>query len=173
MPDETPDPELAALRARILSEWNTGANAAPSPHGPAPAPSNPLLAAAQKGAVIHVTDGTFDSVRSESRQFLVDCWATWCGPCRMVAPVVEAIAKEQAGQLVVGKLDVDANPQTAQRFAVQSIPTLLLFKDGALANRVVGAVPKAMLERAIVQTFGPRRRAGPQAGRREPRDARD
>jgi thioredoxin len=76
----------------------------------------------------------------------VDFWATWCGPCKMVAPVLEEIAGEKAGSLTVAKLDVDANPATARDFQVVSIPTMILFKDGAIAKKVIGAMPKRRLE---------------------------
>ena len=76
---------------------------------------------------------------------LVDFWATWCGPCRAVAPVIDELAAEYAGKLKVGKVDVDAQQQLAADFGVRSIPTLLIFKDGKMAEQIVGAVPKSQL----------------------------
>src|ERR1700745_1493838 len=95
-----------------------------------------------------VTDDSFsDDVLTSSTPVLVDFWATWCGPCKMVAPVLEEIASERAGQLTVAKLDVDANPETARDFQVVSIPTMILFKDGQPVKRIVGAQGKAALLR--------------------------
>ena len=76
---------------------------------------------------------------------LVDVWADWCGPCKAIAPIVEELAREYEGRLTVMKLDVDENPRTASTYQVQSIPTLLVFKDGKLAERIVGAVPKQVI----------------------------
>jgi thioredoxin 1 len=95
------------------------------------------------GKALEVTDNTFEQEVLQSAQpVLVDFWAVWCGPCRAVAPIVEELAGEYEGQLKVMKLDVDDNPRTAVAYGVQSIPTLLVFKDGKPAERIVGAVPK-------------------------------
>ena len=99
---------------------------------------------------VTVSDATFAAdVLASSKPVLVDFWSTWCGPCKMVAPVLEEIAAEQAGELTVAKLDVDANPATARDFNVVSIPTLILFKDGQPVKRMVGAKGKAALLREL------------------------
>ncbi|OBG85997.1 thioredoxin [Mycobacterium sp. E802] len=101
-------------------------------------------------ATVTVTDDSFSNdVLSSSTPVLVDFWATWCGPCKMVAPVLEEIAGEKAGELRVAKLDVDANPVTARDFQVVSIPTMILFKDGQPVKRIVGAKGKAALLREL------------------------
>ena len=103
----------------------------------------------------HVFDATLAGfeqdviLASREQPVLVDFWATWCGPCKMIAPVLEEIAAEKAGELKVVKLDVDANPATARDFQVVSIPTLILFKDGQPVKRIVGAKGKAALLREI------------------------
>jgi thioredoxin 1 len=99
------------------------------------------------GTVSEVTDDNFQAEVLESETpVLVDFWAPWCGPCRMVAPVVEEIAKERADALKVVKLNVDENQQTAITYEVMSIPTLILFSGGAVAKKVIGAYPKRKLE---------------------------
>lgn len=106
--------------------------------------------------VIHVTDSTFDKeVLQSDLPVLVDFWAEWCGPCRMIAPTVEAIAAEYAGRLKVAKLDVDANGASAMRYQIRGIPTLLLFKDGRVVDMRVGAVPKSELVRMITPHLPP------------------
>jgi thioredoxin 1 len=94
-----------------------------------------------------VTDADFAAeVEQQKGLTVVDFWATWCGPCRMIAPILEQLATEYAGKVTVAKIDVDANPRAPARFGVRSIPTLLFFKDGKLVDQVIGAVPKAMIE---------------------------
>jgi thioredoxin 1 len=98
------------------------------------------------GKVLEVTDSTFaQEVLQWTPPVLVDVWADWCGPCKAIAPIVEELAREYEGQLKVMKLDVDENPRTASAYRVQSIPTLLVFKDGKPAERIVGAVPKQVI----------------------------
>jgi thioredoxin 1 len=98
------------------------------------------------GNVREVTDRTFaQEVLQSTLPVLVDVWADWCGPCKVIAPIVEEVAGEYEGRLTVMKLDVDANPGTASAYRVQSVPTLLVFKDGKLAERIVGAVPKQVI----------------------------
>ncbi|MBS1252613.1 MAG: Thioredoxin 1 [Anaerolineales bacterium] len=98
---------------------------------------------AGNGNPIHVTDESFDSdVLQSDTPVITDFWAEWCGPCKMIAPVLEDIAEEYEDQLTVAKLDVDSNPNTAMRYGVQSIPTLILFKNGQEAERLVGAMSK-------------------------------
>jgi len=104
-------------------------------------------------AVIEVSDGDFaEKIEESSGLAMVDFWAEWCGPCRMVAPIVEQLAEEyQEKGMKVGKLDVDSNPQTASRFGIRSIPSILFFKDGEHVDTVIGAVPKTHLQQKIEQ----------------------
>ena len=99
---------------------------------------------------VNITDQTFkDEVVSFPGPVLVDCWAPWCGPCQMITPVLEQLAGEYAGRIKIVKLNVDENSATASQFSVQSIPTILLFKNGQMVNRLVGALPKGEIEKQI------------------------
>lgn len=104
---------------------------------------------------VHVTDSEFDSEIGKHKGLaMVDFWATWCGPCQIIAPVVEQIADEYEGKVKVAKLDVDSNQRTTTRFNVRSIPSILFFKDGSHVDTVVGAVPKGYLVEKIEKHLG-------------------
>jgi thioredoxin 1 len=103
---------------------------------------------------VHVTDATFDSFVRENSICVVDFWAEWCYPCRMLSPIIDEIAKEYAGKASFGKLNVDENPETPKRFGISGIPTLLIFKDGQLTGKIVGAVPKQRIEAELHKLAG-------------------
>jgi thioredoxin len=98
---------------------------------------------------LKLTERNFAEIVAATPLLLVDFWAPWCGPCRAVAPVLEELARAEAGRLVIAKVNVDEEPSLAQRYAVQAIPTLLLFKDGQIVDTMVGAPPKAELTRRL------------------------
>jgi thioredoxin 1 len=98
-----------------------------------------------------VTDETFANTVQGQGLVVVDCWAPWCGPCRMISPIVEELALDYAGKIIFGKLNVDENPKIAAQYSIMSIPTLLVFKSGKLVDRIVGAMPRTMLEQRIIR----------------------
>jgi thioredoxin 1 len=101
---------------------------------------------------VAVTDSDFEAqVEKQAGLTVVDFWATWCGPCRMIAPILDQLATEYDGKVRVAKLDVDSNQKTTMRFNVRSIPAMLFFKDGKLVDQVIGAVPKAALAAKFAQ----------------------
>ncbi len=107
------------------------------------------------GSAIEVTDLNFDEVIVKANKpALVDFWAVWCGPCRVMEPVIEEMARKYGDKIIVAKLNVDENPQTAAQFAIRAIPTILFFKDGQVVDRVVGAVPQSYLEEKIQALIG-------------------
>ncbi len=130
------DDELEAIRARRLAQLKEQLVNAPQT---APPPAGPVA----------LKDATFWDVIGKARVALVDFWAPWCGPCHAVAPIVEALAKDYAGRLTVGKVNVDECPQTAGEFGVTSIPTLAIFREGKLVDAIVGAVQRPYLEKSV------------------------
>ena len=104
-------------------------------------------AGGQDSKPVTITDQTFERevVQAKGRPVLVDCWAPWCGPCRMIGPILDQLAAESAGRYRIAKLNVDENPQTSARFKIASIPTMLIFKDGQLIDRLIGAQPKQVI----------------------------
>ena len=98
---------------------------------------------------LHLDDSNIDTTVNKYPVMVVDCWAPWCGPCRMVGPVIEDLAKEMQGKVVFGKLNVDENMATSAKYRIMSIPTLLIFKNGKLIDSIIGAMPKEMLKAKI------------------------
>lgn len=101
------------------------------------------------GKAIEITDSNFEEITKSDKPVLVDFWAEWCGPCKMIGPVVEELAGEYEGKAIVAKMDVDANPNTAIKFGIRSIPTLLVFKNGQVMEKQIGAARKADLSKLL------------------------
>ncbi|HMR58774.1 MAG TPA: thioredoxin [Cyclobacteriaceae bacterium] len=106
------------------------------------------------GKTIELTDSNFDQAINSEKPVLVDFWAEWCGPCKMIGPVVEELAGDYEGKAVVAKLNVDENPQVTARFGVRNIPALLVFKNGQVVDKQVGAVPKSVLSQKLQAQVG-------------------
>jgi thioredoxin 1 len=100
---------------------------------------------------VEVTDATFNETVQNHPLVVIDCWAAWCGPCRMIAPVIEELAREYAGKVVFGKLNVDKNRLVTMQYQIMSIPTLMVFNHGKLVDRIMGALPKPVLEAQITR----------------------
>ncbi len=128
------DDDLQRLRERRLREMEAG-----------------LLG--DSGSVIEINDDTFQDTAKKHPFLVIDVWAEWCGPCRMVAPVVENLARDFAGRVTFGKCNVDLNPRIAASFSITAIPTLLFFANGMLVDRVVGALPEGVLQSRVVRAF--------------------
>jgi len=103
---------------------------------------------------VHVTDADFEETVKKHSLALIDFWASWCGPCLALTPVIEELSKDYAGRVLIGKLNVDENPKTAECFQVFSIPTLLIMKNGQEVDRIVGCVPKKHIETALKKQLG-------------------
>ena len=101
------------------------------------------------GKTLEITDKNFNDIISKNKTVLVDFWAEWCGPCRIIGPVIEELANEYEGKAIIGKLDVDSNQESSVKYEVRSIPTIITFKDGKIVDRQVGAVPKETLKNVI------------------------
>ena len=100
---------------------------------------------------VDLTDVTFKEAIQNHSLVVVDCWAPWCGPCRFLSPIIEEIARDYAGKIFFGKLNVDENPRVAMQYGIMSIPTLLIFKNGRLVDQIIGAMPRRMLEPRIIR----------------------
>ena len=98
---------------------------------------------------IEITDANFEEILSTEQPVLIDFWAEWCGPCKMIGPVVSELANEYDGKAIIGKVDVDNNPEVSAKFGIRSIPTLLFFKNQEIVDKQVGAVPKAVLSQKL------------------------
>ncbi|HXE58421.1 MAG TPA: thioredoxin [Gemmatimonadales bacterium] len=109
------------------------------------------MASSDSATVVLTAENFAREIETHPGLALVDFWATWCGPCQIVAPTVERLAEEHRGRVKVGKLDVDAHPEVAQRYRIRSVPTVLIFRNGAPVDAVVGAQPKAVFDRKLAE----------------------
>jgi thioredoxin 1 len=105
-------------------------------------------------APVQLTDASFDEFVKKHPKVVIDCWAPWCGPCRMLSPTIDAMANDMKGKIAFGKLNTDENYGTAGKYRIMSIPTLLVFKDGKLVDRLVGAAPRTTIEAQLMKSLG-------------------
>jgi thioredoxin 1 len=133
------DDELEAIKQKKMAELQKVAEA--------------RAALSSITAPVHLADSNFASEVARYPVLLVDFWAPWCGPCRMVGPIIEQLAREYSGKVVFGKLNVDENPRVAGTFGIQSIPTMMIFKNGKTVDVIVGAMPKGAIEAKLKQQF--------------------
>jgi thioredoxin 1 len=135
------DPELQEIRRRRLQEMmvNMSGNGSDTKDWP----STP----------IEVTDDNIEEIAKKYPHLVVDCWAEWCGPCRIVGPVIEELASELQGKVVFGKLNTDLNRRVPRQYGIMSIPTMLYYKDGQVVGKTIGALPKQYIQDAISQAF--------------------
>ena len=131
------DEELERIRQKKLREMMRGNESKLTP----PVTDAPL----------EVTDSNFSEIVRKGGLVVVDCWAAWCAPCRMIGPIIEELAKDYAGRILFGKLNVDNNREVPLEYQIMSIPTILVFKDGELVDRIIGVMPKRLLEQKIIQ----------------------
>ena len=145
-------PSVAVTGARTSQAAPHAAQGVPPRPTPSPQAEQSRPAAGSTAHPVVLTDQTFEQTIGQSdRPVLVDFWAPWCGPCRMVAPAVEQLAREFAGKAVVAKLNIDENPRTAQRYGIMSIPALYIFRGGQVVERLVGAQPAPVLRQALAK----------------------
>lgn len=116
--------------------------------------SGKMSSAEWPGEPIEVSDADFGEFVKKYPKVVIDCWAPWCGPCRMLSPTIDAMAKDMKGEVAFGKLNTDDNFSTSGKYRITGIPTLLLFKDGQLVDRMVGAAPRNMVEAQLKKTLG-------------------
>lgn len=133
------DDELKEIRKRKLQQYKKKFMLGGNKNMSENMPNTPL----------EINDADFDSTVKKYNTIVVDCWAPWCGPCRMMGPVIDELAKEMHGKIVFGKLNVDENPSVSMKHQIMSIPTLLVFKNGNLIDRVVGVYPKEELKKKL------------------------
>jgi thioredoxin 1 len=129
--------ELEEIRKKKMEKMMSEMNKPPAPS--VQFPNKPIV----------ITDDTVDSAVSQYPIFILDCWAQWCGPCRMLGPIIEELARDLSGKIVFGKLNVDENMQTSNKHNISAIPTMLVFKNGKLVDKLIGAYPKATLAAKI------------------------
>ena len=138
---EESDPELQNIRRKKLQEMQRRTSGQGDAETALKAP-------------IAVDDSNFNELVRSHPLMVIDCWAPWCGPCRMVAPIIEELARDYAGKVSFGKLNVDENPQTSGRFEIMSIPTLLIMKNGSEVDRIIGAVSRSVIEAKLKEYQG-------------------